>query len=184
MRRLLGGLAAALAVACGSPASPAVTAPLGAGKFLIEISGDTIACGDLATPQAGTHLFSSLIATVDADGTWIAKSATAADGTLEIRLRRTTESTTAPASPAGVAVTGTISGIANYSVDPAAPVGTVNSYNQGHSASAVANTATAGKVHAATFASGYVNGSFTFTGPQRSVTCPSGRASWLLNGPS
>jgi hypothetical protein len=182
-------MVAALCVSCGSPAAPGAEAPPFAdGRFTIELLGDSKGCpSDAPQFSSGGLLVSLLNATHDAAGTWIARSASSFDGTLEIRLKRSNIAVDSPCCSVVSGrnyVVGTITGTTRYSWDfglngPVAPA----SFLLEQTAVFPGNVPTDGAVPDPKFGSGYITGTMMFVEKGRTSTCAPRAASWTLNGP-
>src|SRR5262245_42655002 len=190
----VGTMCAAIACGGGSASSPmqpspAATAPLGDGRFLLELLGGSFECDDFKVPQAGTHIMFTIAATHDG-GTWIGHAATADSGSFELRLGRSAEpnpssGSSIPLGPFDIPVVGTLTGIATdsylplpgYVLSGTSPVfgERTDVFGAVHTAGAIAGTIV--------YADGRTRSPMTFTRNAVSSTCPAGQVGWILNGP-
>lgn len=114
--------------------------------------------------------------------TWMARGETPADGTIEMRLSRTTMAVRANSGPVGllgIPVAGSISGIANdvtVVIFPPGPTNRTVTFNGLVTISGIVRPTPK-------FADGYSGGTLTFSKDGVSSTCPAGAAGWFLSGP-
>ena len=174
-------MAAAVSLACGSsPGEPSMAAvpPLADGRFTLQIAGDSGLCQDIKNPPAGTVANVNLTATHDGE-TWIARGETPADGTIEMRLSRTTMPVKGHVGLFDIPVAGSISGVANDAtvvIFPPGPTNRTVTFNGQVPISGIFRPTPK-------FADGYYDGTLTFSKDGVSSTCPAGAAGWFLNGP-
>ena len=171
-RVLLAG--AVIVAGCGSPTAPEGTAPLPfrPAAYVIDFSGDTLACGDLKNPQAGTAV-SLRLNMQTTSGLFIATSAA---GGFTLRFERN------PAANAlTLRLTGTATGFAD---DEGFAGGTIGLAPNGTRMTVEPGVPLAGEIPSPTvsdFALGRLNGPVVFSRGGVSSTCPAGTVSWTLN---
>ena len=186
VRKVLAlGLALAMP-ACGSvPALPS-TAPststgagtvFGEGTFVIDLIGDSKACGDIKIPQAGTAVSVAIAGSV-VNGEWVGRAAVPEGGAFELRLRFDNQPPPPSAGPNALSVAGTFSGTAvdSYVYLPGLVL-------RGTSAVFGSGAQLDGALQWQTFAKGTVAGNMAFTRNGVTSTCPPGAVGWTINGP-
>src|SRR5690348_5782096 len=106
------GAAFVVAAACGSGSATSPTTtyggglPFQAGRYVMELFGDSLACGDIKVPQAGTGV--SFVLTLSSDATgWTGKTSS---GGLTFHFQ---PSTTNSSPPFAIPIAGTASGFAD-----------------------------------------------------------------------
>jgi hypothetical protein len=168
-------LAGAVVVAgCGSPTAPEGTGPLPfkPAAYVIDFSGDTLACGDLKNPQAGTAV-SVRLNMQTTSGRFIA---TSAPGAFRVQFER---------EPAANAVTLRLTGTATgFADDEGFAGGTIGIPPNGPRMTVDPGVPLIGEIPSPTvsdFALGRLNGPVVFSRGGVSSTCPAGTVSWTLN---
>ena len=108
-RMLLVACCALISGCGGTPTAPESngTLPFRPGAYMLDLIGDSVACGDVKNPQAGTAVTVRLNMEV-ASNRYVA---TSAQGGLVLRLER--ERTASSISPFSLALTGTATGSAD-----------------------------------------------------------------------
>lgn len=185
MRRGLGILAFALVPACGGgpPAPSTVPLPfsgvvaLGTGRRALTIVGDSLKCGDLQNPQAGTAVNVDVMGSSDSGG-WTLRPLGAEGGSFEIRIERALGTGMFGA----VALTGSARG---YAVDSSTelshiPAGTTLTF----APSGTTAIRLTGQMPFGSLATGEFQETITFSRGGATAACPAGAAMWSLTNSS
>lgn len=183
MHRRLAVPVAFLVTACGGgTTSPSTTPsmsggglPFQAGRYVMELLGDSLACGDIKVPQAGTSVSFVLTLSADPSG-WTGKTST---GALSVHFQ---SSTTNSFPPFAIPMTGTASGFADDEAPLPLPGMTVQP--NGTRVTFATGTSFTGGIPTASFPS-FSMGSFTapvvFSRDGVTSTCPPGVVGWTMN---
>lgn len=180
MCRGIAILAAALTAACGSaPAAPTPSVPvssslaLGTGRRSLTLTGDSIKCGDVRTPQSGTAINVDVILTSEGMASML-RAVDPGGGRFEIRIER--------APGAGmfgvIPLSGSARGYAIDSLNDAVhtPTGTRLTFDPA-GAPPVPLT---GLSPFTSFATGTLQGTVEFSRDGLVSSCPPGSTTWSL----
>ena len=176
-RMLLVACCALISGCGGTPTAPESngTLPFRPGAYMLDLIGDSVACGDVKNPQAGTAVSVRLNMEV-ASNRYVA---TSAQGGLVLRLER--ERTASSVSPFSLALTGTATGSAD---DEGRTIGGLSIPPKGTRLTVSSSVPLSGEIPSpavSSFASGTLNGTVTFSRGGVSSTCPAGAFGWTLN---
>ena len=164
-RMLLVACCALISGCGGTPTAPESngTLPFRPGAYMLDLIGDSVACGDVKNPQAGTAVTVRLNMEV-ASNRYVA---TSAQGGLVLRF--------------SVALTGTATGSAD---DEGRTIGGLSIPPKGTRLTVSSSVPLSGEIPSpavSSFASGTLNGTVTFSRDGVSSTCPAGAVGWTLN---
>jgi hypothetical protein len=160
-----------------SPASPSATGggwPFQAGRYVVELTGDSDPCGDIKSPQAGTTV--SFVVTLRAEGT--GATGTTSSGGLVLHLR--------PSTSTGQLVGLPLAGAAEGFVDDeaaSAPTGAGIQPN-GTRATFLPAVPFSGGIppgFGGDFSLGTMDGPVVFSRSSVTSTCPPGAVHWTMN---
>lgn len=173
-RKLLLAWCVAVSACSGSPTAPDPDSalPFRSGAYVIDMGGDSLACGDIKNPQAGTRVRVTLNMEVTSNH-YVAKST---QGTLMLRFER--DPAGKSISPMSLVLTGTVSGSADdegRSLDISVPPSPLTV------SSSVPLSGEIPTPNFVDFAFGTINGIVTFSRNGVSSTCPAGSVGWTLN---
>ena len=159
-----------------SPTSPrnGGALPFRSGAYMIDFAGDSIACGDVKNPQAGTAVSVRMDMQVTSDRA--SATATSSRGGLTLRLQPDHVATVF-----GLRLTGMADGAAD---DEGGAAGGITIPANGTRMTIDPRVVVTGEVPSPTvtdFAFGTVDGTVVFSRGGVASTCPSGAVRWTLN---
>lgn len=173
--------------ACGGadpPAGPtdqpaAASLPFRAGQHLLQVVGDSFACGDLSLPPVGTMVNVDVTVSLG-NGRWVARPMTASGGEFAISFDRGTDAATLIHIPVSAMFGGYA--VDAFERDPIIrATGRTVTFGGSAAAPVLPSRATLSTVIGLVPAFNPFAGSVTFTLNGRSVTCPAGAAGWSLS---
>lgn len=177
VRKLLLTSSVVITACGGTPSAPGTAGapPFRSGAYVIDFIGDSFACGDVKTPQAGTAATVRL--TIETSGN--RSIATATGGGLTLQLQR--DQTVSRFSMFSVGVAGTANG---FAADEGYAAGAISTPPSGTRLTIDPSVPLTGEMPSPTvsdFALGALHGTVVFSRGGVTATCPAGAVSWTLN---